>query len=129
LNERANRRLNSRALAGKKARDCGLRAFPRRLRISRSLPRHPFADFFVLSAGGVGCFFGGVALVLVFKRPLIGMVLEAFGFVNLFGNFFPIALSAMRTMPVIGNVLAMPGVSAAADKLAGVQQRRAQNWA
>ena len=52
-----------------------------------------------------------------------------FGFVNLFGNFFPIALSAMRTMPVIGNVLSMPGVSSVADKLAGVEQRRARNWA
>ncbi|KAH8090046.1 vesicle-mediated transport protein [Aureococcus anophagefferens] len=87
----------------KKAHDCGLR--------------------------GVACFFGGVALVLVFKRPLVGMFLEGFGFVNLFGNFFPIALSAMRTMPVIGNVLSMPGVSSVADKLAGVEQRRARNWA
>mmetsp|Transcript_35178 Transcript_35178/g.109015 ORF Transcript_35178/g.109015 Transcript_35178/m.109015 type:complete len:146 (-) Transcript_35178:45-482(-) len=88
----------------KKARDCGVR--------------------------GVACFFGGVALVVLFKRPLLGMCLEGFGFVNLFGNFFPIALSAMRTMPVLGDVLAMPGVSAAADKLAGVDQRRARNsWA
>ena len=75
---------------------------------------------------GVGCFFGGVVLVVFFKRPLLGMCLEGFGFVNLFANFFPIALSAMRSMPVLGDVLAMPGVSAIADKLAGVEPRRAQ---
>mgnify|MGYP005660440835 FL=1 len=51
---------------------------------------------------GVGCFFGGVVLVVFFKRPLLGMCLEGFGFVNLFANFFPIALSAMRSMPVVG---------------------------
>ena len=79
---------------------------------------------------GVGCFFGGVVLVVFFKRPLLGMCLEGFGFVNLFANFFPIALSAMRSMPVLGDVLAMPGVSAIADKLAGVEPRRAQrSWA
>ena len=79
---------------------------------------------------GVGCFFGGVILVVFFKRPLLGMCLEGFGFVNLFANFFPIALSAMRSMPVLGDVLAMPGVSAIADKLAGVEPRRAQrSWA
>merc|ERR1712176_1240089 len=78
---------------------------------------------------GVGCF-GGVVLVVFFKRPLLGMCLEGFGFVNLFANFFPIALSAMRSMPVLGDVLAMPGVSAIADKLAGVEPRRAQrSWA
>ena len=79
---------------------------------------------------GVGCFFGGVILVVFFKRPLLGMCLEGFGFVNLFANFFPIALSAMRSMPVLGDLLAMPGVSAIADKLAGVEPRRAQrSWA
>ena len=52
---------------------------------------------------GVGCFFGGVVLVVFFKRPLLGMCLEGFGFVNLFANFFPIALSAMRSMPVLGD--------------------------
>ena len=75
---------------------------------------------------GVGCFFGGVVLVVFFKRPIMGILLEGFGFVNLFANFFPIALSAMRAMPVLGDLLAMPGVSAVADKVAGVEPRRAQ---
>ncbi|KAJ1453874.1 hypothetical protein M885DRAFT_522588 [Pelagophyceae sp. CCMP2097] len=87
----------------KKARDCGLR--------------------------GVACFFGGVLLVLVFRRPIVGMVLEMFGFMNLFANFFPLALSAARTMPVIGNFLNLPGVAPVADRLAGVEQRRAKSWA
>ncbi|KAH8063272.1 hypothetical protein JL722_2436 [Aureococcus anophagefferens] len=71
-------------------------------------------DRFLLSLGNV-MFLAG--LLMTMGRPLVGMFLEGFGFVNLFGNFFPIALSAMRTMPVIGNVLSMPGVSSVADKL------------
>lgn len=77
---------------------------------------------------GVACFAGGVVLVLVLRRPKLGILLEGFGFVNLFGNFFPIALQAMRQMPYVGNVLSMPGVSVVADKLAGVDQRHTRSW-
>uniref|UniRef100_A0A7S3JN59 Vesicle transport protein n=1 Tax=Aureoumbra lagunensis TaxID=44058 RepID=A0A7S3JN59_9STRA len=87
----------------KKIRDCGIR--------------------------GVGCFFLGVSLVLIFRRPMLGMILESFGFLNLFANFFPIALQAMRQMPVIGPILDTPGISSIADKIAGVDQRRARSWA
>ncbi|KAJ8604662.1 hypothetical protein CTAYLR_006529 [Chrysophaeum taylorii] len=78
---------------------------------------------------GVACFLGGVALVVVLRKPLVGMGLEGFGFVNLFGNFFPIALQAMRQMPVIGNVLSAPGIATLADRIAGVDQRAPRNWA
>lgn len=77
---------------------------------------------------GVACFLGGVLLVLVLQRPKLGILIEGFGFVNLFGNFFPIALQAMRQMPYIGSVLSMPGVSGVADKLAGVDPRHSRNW-
>ena len=46
---------------------------------------------------GTVCFFGGVLLVF-FKRPFIGMIVETFGFLNLFGHalsnffFFPSVL-------------------------------------
>ena len=46
--------------------------------------------------------------------------MEVFGILNLFGNFFPIILSLLRNMPVIGPVLQHPiftKVSQAADKL------------
>lgn len=37
---------------------------------------------------GTACFFGGILLVF-FKRPFIGMLIETFGFLNLFGLVFP----------------------------------------
>ena len=51
---------------------------------------------------------------------MVGMVVEVFGILNLFGNFFPIILSLLRNMPVIGPVLQHPiftKVSQAADRL------------
>ena len=68
---------------------------------------------------GTICFLGGIVLVLI-KWPVVGMVVEVFGILNLFGNFFPIILSLLRNMPVIGPVLQHPvftKVSQAADRL------------
>ena len=78
---------------------------------------------------GVACFVMGIIMVLFLRWPIFGIILEGFGFINLFGNFFPIALAAMRTMPVVGDFLRLPGVSFVADKMAGGQQKRAQQWA
>uniref|UniRef100_A0A7S2CR74 Vesicle transport protein n=1 Tax=Octactis speculum TaxID=3111310 RepID=A0A7S2CR74_9STRA len=75
---------------------------------------------------GVFCFFGGIALVLA-KWPVVGMILEVFGFLNLFGNFFPIVISAMRQMPILSNILSLPIISTIADKLERPQ--RASQWA
>mmetsp|Transcript_14186 Transcript_14186/g.38064 ORF Transcript_14186/g.38064 Transcript_14186/m.38064 type:complete len:139 (+) Transcript_14186:101-517(+) len=66
---------------------------------------------------GSACFFSGMTLVL-FGWPVIGIVVEAFGFVNLFGDFFPVAISFMRSMPVIGNILSLPYVTDVVDRLA-----------
>ena len=68
---------------------------------------------------GTLCFLGGIALVLA-GWPVVGMVVEVFGILNLFGNFFPIVLSLLRNMPVVGPVLQHPvftKVSQAADRL------------
>ena len=67
---------------------------------------------------GVLCFIGGVALVLM-GWPIIGMFVETFGFLNLFGSFFPIALGFARRIPYLGDFLNMPGVASIADKIAG----------
>jgi hypothetical protein len=40
---------------------------------------------------GTACFFGGILLVF-FKRPFIGMLIETFGFLNLFGLVLCIAI-------------------------------------
>ena len=67
---------------------------------------------------GLVTFMGGILLVLL-NYTLIGMFLEVFGFLNLFGSLFPIALAFLRRLPVIGPVLSMPGVTWIADKVAG----------
>lgn len=59
-------------------------------------------------AKGSALFFAGMALVLLGK-PVVGIVIEAFGFINLFGDFFPVVISFLRRMPVVGNILSMPG--------------------
>lgn len=59
---------------------------------------------------GTIAFFFGVLLVFL-KWPLIGMCVELFGFVNLFGDFFPVVIGFLRRLPIIGNVLNMPGVA------------------
>jgi hypothetical protein len=65
---------------------------------------------------GTACFLGGVLLVFV-SWPFFGICIEAFGFLNLFGDFFPVVLAFLRNMPVIGNFLQMPFVRAVTDRL------------
>lgn len=67
-------------------------------------------------------FFGGIALVF-FNRPFFGMILQVVGFLNLFGPFIPIAVQAMRQVPLLGNFLSLPLVSTMVDKLAGSTSR------
>lgn len=49
----------------------------------------------------------------------VGMAVELFGFLNLFGSFFPLVFSFLRTLPVIGPFLNLPGVSTVVDKISG----------
>lgn len=47
-----------------------------------------------------------LGIVLVFLGwPVLGIILEAFGVLNLFGNMFPVAMAILKTMPVIGPLL------------------------
>ena len=52
-------------------------------------------------------FFLGMAVVL-FGWPILGMGVEAFGFVNLFGDFFPVVIAFLRRAPVFGKLLSLP---------------------
>lgn len=63
-------------------------------------------------------FFAGMALVL-FGIPIVGIFVEAWGFINLFGDFFPVAISFMRRVPVVGNLLSTPPIKQLADRFAG----------
>uniref|UniRef100_T1DFG4 Putative vesicle-mediated transport n=1 Tax=Psorophora albipes TaxID=869069 RepID=T1DFG4_9DIPT len=67
-------------------------------------------------------FFGGIAIVLL-GYPLIGMLIETYGFILLFSGFFPVAINFLRRVPILGNFLNMPGISKIVDRLAGDSNR------
>ena len=66
-------------------------------------------------------FFGGILLVL-FGWALVGIVVELWGFVLLFGGFLPSAVNFLRQMPVIGMVLSLPGIRQCLDRFATVHK-------
>ncbi|GAA5826623.1 hypothetical protein JCM10212_000090 [Sporobolomyces blumeae] len=70
---------------------------------------------------GSFAFLTGIVLVFL-KYPFFGVLIEMFGFLNLFGDFFPVVLSFMRQLPVIGTFLSMPGVRQVTDRICGVRQ-------
>lgn len=55
-------------------------------------------------ARATGCLTVGIFLVFV-GWPVLGIILEIFGFLNLFGNMFPVAMAVLKTMPGIGPLL------------------------
>jgi len=82
-------------------------------------PRRTYKFFFQKrKLKGTSCFLGGIFLVIV-GWPFIGICVELFGFINLFGDFFPYVLMFTRKLPVIGTILNMPGISKAVDKVSG----------
>ena len=64
---------------------------------------------------GTAAFFGGIMIVL-FGWPMIGMLVEFYGFFVLFSGFLPVIISFVRRIPVIGNVLNLPFIRYAAQK-------------
>ncbi|CAG8437253.1 12181_t:CDS:2 [Funneliformis caledonium] len=64
-------------------------------------------------------FFGGIILLVFVKMPFLGMIVEFFGFLNLFGDFFPVIIRFSRQLPIIGTILCAPYISNVVDKLAG----------
>jgi len=68
---------------------------------------------------GLVTFMLGIATVLCTRYTRIGVACEIFGFVNLFGALFPVALAFLRRLPVIGPVLNLPILSTVADRIAG----------
>ncbi|KAI9462644.1 Got1-domain-containing protein [Russula earlei] len=66
---------------------------------------------------GTVCFLGGILLVFV-KWPAIGVLVEMFGFLNLFGDFFPVIVTFLRQLPFIGQLLNSPFIRPLMDRLA-----------
>ncbi|XP_036005163.1 vesicle transport protein GOT1B-like isoform X2 [Fundulus heteroclitus] len=56
-------------------------------------------------------FLGGVFVVLI-GWPIIGVVLEVYGFFLLFRGFFPVIVGFIRRIPVLGSILNLPFISA-----------------
>ncbi|XP_073975517.1 vesicle transport protein GOT1B [Rhodnius prolixus] len=67
-------------------------------------------------------FFGGITVVLM-GWPMIGMILELYGFVLLFSGFFPVAVDFLRRVPILGTILNLPGLSWVLDWLTGDSKR------
>merc|ERR1712203_390456 len=65
---------------------------------------------------GSAAFFGGI-LVVLFGWPILGMAVEAYGFIVLFLGFFPVAINFLRRIPVIGTLLNLPVISTYLDKI------------
>jgi hypothetical protein len=63
-------------------------------------------------------FFAGVFLVFA-RHPFIGVCCELFGFINIFGNFFPQAVAFGRRIPILGDLLSLPVVDRFVDWAAG----------
>ncbi|KAL4248183.1 GOT1 family protein [Abortiporus biennis] len=67
---------------------------------------------------GTVCFIGGILLVFL-KWPFVGVIVETIGFLNLFGDFFPVILTFLRQLPFVGNLLRLPYIREVADRIAG----------
>ncbi|KAM0745877.1 Got1-domain-containing protein [Meredithblackwellia eburnea MCA 4105] len=70
---------------------------------------------------GTFCFLTGILLVFL-KYPFFGIIVESIGFLNLFGDFFPVVLSFLRQVPILGTFLSLPVVRQLTDRIAGVRQ-------
>lgn len=69
---------------------------------------------------GTICFAIGILLILT-KHSFIGFLIEFFGILALFGEFFATLVQFLRSMPFIGPFLSHPLVAPVVDKLAGVR--------
>lgn len=68
------------------------------------------------------CFFVGILLVM-WGWCLIGLMIQGFGALNLFGNFFPMVVRVMESMPVVGPLLEHPLAQSLLEKMGLVNRR------
>ncbi|XP_072309529.1 golgi transport 1Ba isoform X1 [Eucyclogobius newberryi] len=59
-------------------------------------------------------FLGGVLIVLI-GWPIVGVLLETYGFFLLFRGFFPVVVGFIRRIPVLGVLLNLPFISSYVD--------------
>merc|ERR1719449_38782 len=73
---------------------------------------------FVASA----CFFGGF-FIIIYGWPFVGFCLEMYGIWKLFAAFLPNVIQAMKLVPGLGILLAIPPFSWGVDYISKSQQR------
>ncbi|KAI3389989.1 hypothetical protein SNEBB_011267 [Seison nebaliae] len=61
-------------------------------------------------------YFCGIA-ILLYGYPLIGLLVEIYGFWRIFRSSIPKALNFLRSLPVIGYAFYLPGIGKIADYL------------
>mmetsp|Transcript_9081 Transcript_9081/g.11536 ORF Transcript_9081/g.11536 Transcript_9081/m.11536 type:complete len:202 (-) Transcript_9081:54-659(-) len=54
-------------------------------------------------ARATGCLIVGILLVFV-GHPILGILLEVFGLLNLFGNMFPVLMVLVKQLPFVGGL-------------------------
>ena len=69
----------------------------------------------ILRLQGSAFYLSGVALVL-YGWPMIGILLESYGFFLLFRGFIPTVLGFMRRVPGFGNILDLPGLKSVSQQ-------------
>ncbi|XP_017034587.1 vesicle transport protein GOT1B [Drosophila kikkawai] len=67
---------------------------------------------------GTTAFFGGIFFVLL-GFPIIGMIIECYGFFALFSGFFPVAINFLGRVPVLGSFFNLPFMQQIVQKLGG----------
>ncbi|XP_016998608.1 vesicle transport protein GOT1B [Drosophila takahashii] len=67
---------------------------------------------------GTTAFFGGIVIVLL-GFPIIGMIIESYGFFALFSGFFPVAINFLGRVPVLGSLLNLPFMQKIVQRLGG----------
>ncbi|KAK6456943.1 vesicle transport protein [Scheffersomyces xylosifermentans] len=68
---------------------------------------------------GTICFVTGIVLILM-KRSFFGFIIESFGILGLFGDFFGTIIQFLRSIPYIGDLLSNPLIAPTIDRLAGI---------
>ncbi|KAH8341768.1 hypothetical protein KR067_001826, partial [Drosophila pandora] len=67
---------------------------------------------------GTTAFLGGIFIVLL-GFPIIGMIIESYGFFALFSGFFPVAINFLGRVPLLGPLLNIPFMQKIVQKLGG----------
>ena len=68
---------------------------------------------------GTACLAVGFLMVLFGRFVIVGLLLEGYGALSLFGGFLPLALNYIRDVPVLNKIFEVPGVAAFADTVVG----------